>query len=81
MPEADLLKVEEAVAEAEAVVEAEAVLETVPVLEEEVDTEPVAEALEVESEVVEEPEDSTLNCCDWARMPVFWGSLETKLIW
>lgn len=78
-----MLKVEaEAVAEADAEVEAEAVLETVPVLEEAVDADPVAVVLEAESEVVEEePEDSTLNCWDWARMPVFLGSLETKLTW
>jgi hypothetical protein len=37
--------------------------------------------LEAESVVVEESEDSTLNCWDWARMPLFWGSLETKFTW
>jgi hypothetical protein len=80
VPEAEVLKVEaEAVAEAEP--EAEVVLETVPVLEEAVDAVPVAEVLEAESVVVEESEDSTLNCWDWARMPLFWGSLETKLTW
>jgi hypothetical protein len=79
VPEAEVLKVEaEAVAEAEP----EVVIEPVPVLEESVDAEPVAEVLEAESVVVEEePEDSTLNCWDWARMPLFWGSLETKLTW
>jgi hypothetical protein len=78
VPEAEVLKVEaEAVAEAEP----EVVLETVPVLEESVDADPVAEVLEAESVVVEESEDSTLNCWDWARMPLFWGSLETKFTW
>lgn len=57
-----------------------AVVEAVPVEEEDEEEVSVA-VVEAELEVVDEPEDSTLNCWDWARMPVFWGSLETKLTW
>ena len=27
------------------------------------------------------PDPTTLNCCDWARIPSFWGILETKFTW
>lgn len=34
-----------------------------------------------EAAVVEEEEASALNCSDWARIPLFWGSSERKLTW
>lgn len=32
-------------------------------------------------ELLEEPSFSTMNCCDCARIPVFWESVLMKSIW
>lgn len=65
------------------VVEEEAMVRTMVDVPELVASEvEVSDAEEADS--VDEEEDEALvtsNCWDWARIPVFWGSVERKLTW
>jgi len=72
------------VAEPEGVGREEAEVAELPaelVKSEAAEAEEVELAEEAEPPDVAEPDEVTVNCWDWARMPVFWGSVDSRLNW
>jgi len=86
------LGLEEELAGVEAFVEDPGVAETgvgkeetevaeLPAESEAAEAEEVELAEEAEPPDVAEPDEATVNCWDWARMPVFFGSVDSRLNW